>query len=65
METFCTGTSTDTVYYSALRFIAGDSSNTHHCGLYAKAGWPSPSKRPDKHWLVFIIKALTGPLPLY
>lgn len=55
----------DTVYHSALRFITGDNYNTHHCDLYSKVEWPSLSDRRDRHWILFVFKALTGLLPSY
>ncbi len=55
----------DTIYHSALRFITGNSYNTHHCDLYSKVGWPSLSNRRDRHWNLFILKAITGLLPSY
>ena len=55
----------DSVYHSALRFITGDGYRTHHCVLYEKVGWPSLEERRNKHWLLFIFKALSGKLPPY
>ena len=55
----------DTVYHSALRFITGDSYNTHHCILYNRVGWSSLSERRTKHWHQFIFKAIDGKLPPY
>ena len=55
----------DSVYHSALRFITGDSYNTHHCDLYSKVGWPSLVVRRERHWVLFIYKALIGLLPNY
>ena len=55
----------DSVYHSALRFITGDSYDTHHCDLYSNVGWPSLSVRRERHWVLFIYKALIGLLPPY
>ena len=55
----------DSVYHSALRFITGDSFDTHHCILYDKVGWPSLSLRRSLHWYMFVHKAITGKLPPY
>ena len=55
----------DTVYHSALRFISGDHYRTHHCTLYERVGWPSLADRRNKHWYLFIFKAIDGSLPLY
>ena len=57
--------SLDPVYHSALRFITGDSYNTHHCILYNKVGWPSLTTRRDQHWFLFVFKAIIGNLPSY
>ena len=50
----------DSVYHSALRFITGDTYNTHHCILYNKVGWPSLAIRRDQHWFLFVYKAIIG-----
>ena len=55
----------DAVYHSALRFITGDTYDTHRCILYNKIGWPSLATRRDQHWFIFIFKALIGRLPPY
>ncbi len=55
----------DTVYHSALRFFTGCGRLTHHCQLYAKAGWPALSTRREIHWLLMIYKALLGLVPSY
>ena len=55
----------DTVYHSALRFISGAPYMTHHCILYDRVGWPSLNDRRNKHWYLFIFKAIDGTLPLY
>ena len=55
----------DSVYHSALRFITGDSYNTHHCLLYDKVDWPSLSRRRSYHWNMFVFKAISGKLPPY
>ena len=55
----------DTVYHSALRWVTGDSYGTHHCTLYGNTGLSSLSERRDKHWYLFIFKALSGLLPPY
>ena len=55
----------DSVYHSTIRFITGDPYNTHHCSLYNKAGWTSLAQRGEKHFYLFIHKALTGHLPPY
>ena len=55
----------DTVYHSALRWITGDDYGTHHCTLYVNAGLSSLSERRDKHWHLFLYKALAGMLPTY
>ena len=55
----------DTVYHSALRFITGDSYDTHHCTLYSNVGWSSLAERRQSHWHLFIYKALIGKLPPY
>ena len=55
----------DSVYHSALRFITGDSYDTHHCLLYDKVGWPSLTLRRNYHWYRFIFKAISGKLPPY
>ena len=55
----------DSVYHSALRFITGDSYDTHHCMLYSKVGWPSLSTRRNHRWYLFIHKAISGKLPPY
>ena len=54
-----------TVYHSALRWITGDSYGTHHCTLYGNSGLSSLFERRDKHWYLFIFKALSGLLPPY
>ncbi len=46
------------IYHSALRFVTGDNYNTHHCVLCSKVGWPSLAERRNRHWLIFIFKAL-------
>ena len=48
----------DSLYHSTLRFITGDSYSTHHCLLYEKVGWASLTVRRDRHWFLFIYKAL-------
>ncbi len=53
----------DSVYHSALIFIAGDSYNTHHCTLYRKVGWSSLSLRRSYHWYLSVFKAISGKLP--
>ena len=53
------------VYHSALRFISGDHSSTHHCNLYQNIGWPSLVVRRKKHLLLFIYKGLLNKLPFY
>ena len=55
----------DSVYHSALRFITGDSYDTHHCLLYSKVGWSSLSMRRNYHWYMFIHKAISEKLPPY
>ena len=55
----------DSVYHSAIRFITGNSYNTHHCALYGKVGWPSLSLRRSYHWHLFIFKAVSGKRPPY
>ena len=55
----------DSVYHSALRFITGDKYDTHHCVLYEKVGWPSLVERRNKHWYLFVFKALIGKQPPY
>ena len=55
----------DTVYHSALRFITGETYNTHHCTLYDRVGWSSLSERRTRHWYQFIFKAIDGKLPPY
>ena len=55
----------DAVYHSALRFITGEHYRTHHCTLYERVGWPSLIDRRNKHWYLFIFKAIDGTLPLY
>ena len=55
----------DTVYHSALRWVTGDSYGTHHCTLYENAGLSSLSERRDKHWYIFIFKAISGMVPSY
>lgn len=35
----------DMAYHSALRFITGDSYNTHHCVVHEKVGWSSLAER--------------------
>ncbi len=53
------------IYYSAIRFITGDSYLTHHCVLYENVGWAPLALRRDRHWLLFIYKALIGKMPSY
>lgn len=55
----------DAVYHSALRFVTGAPSRTHHCDLYSKVQWPSLYLRRKLHMLLFIAKALLGKLPYY
>ena len=57
--------SLDSVYHSALRFITRANHYTHHCALYEMVGWPSLHLRRNKHWLIFVYKAIVGQLPLY
>lgn len=49
----------DSVYHSALGFIAGVGYNCQHCLLHDMIGWSS------LHWFLFIFKALLGKLPPY
>ena len=57
----------DAVYHSALRFVTGDSYDTHHCVLYANAGLSSLNERRERHLFIylFIFKAIIGKLPPY
>ena len=55
----------DIVYHSALRFISGENYRTHHCVLYDRVGWSSLADRRNKHWYLFIFKAIDGSLPMY
>ena len=55
----------DTVYHSALRWITGDPYGTHRCVLYEGSGLPSLTERRDKHWYLFLFKAISGMLPAY
>lgn len=55
----------NSVYHSALRFITGDSYSTHHCILYEKVGWAPLTVRRDRHWFIFIYRALIGKMPSY
>ncbi|KAJ8245109.1 hypothetical protein GJAV_G00275360 [Gymnothorax javanicus] len=52
----------DSVYHSALRFVTGASYNSHHCLLYDMVGWSSLEMWRNRHWLLFILKALLGKL---
>ena len=53
----------DCVYHEALRFINGDSYNTHHCILYDKVGCSSLTERRNYLWHLFLFKALVEKLP--
>ena len=55
----------DSVYHSSIRFITGDSYDTHHCILYNKVGWPSLAERRELHWHLFLYKAILGDCPSY
>ena len=55
----------DTVYHSALRWITGDCYGTHHCSLYENSGLSSLTERRDKHYFLFLFKAVSGLLPSY
>lgn len=55
----------DSVYHSALGFIAGVGYNCQHCLLHDMVGWSSLEKRWNNHWFLFIFKALLGKLPPY
>ena len=55
----------DSVYHSAIRFITGDSYDTHHCILYDRVGWSSLAERRKLHWHLFLYKAIIGDCPNY
>lgn len=56
----------DTVYHSALRFIAGCRALTHHCTLYASVQSPVAfTDLTQVDSLVHIYKAILGLLPSY
>lgn len=55
----------DTVYHGALRFVTNYKSQTHHCTLYMRVGWPSLTLRRLSHWYLFIYKAILRQLPSY
>ena len=44
----------DAVYHSAIRFVTKAPYTTHHCDLYALAGWPSLHTHRQTHWLQVI-----------
>ena len=48
----------DAIYHSALRFVTGDSFDTHHCILYQKVGWTLLKTRRSLHYSLFVYKAL-------
>lgn len=54
-----------TIHHSAVPFITTDSYCSHHCELYAKAGWKSMTIRGHQHTYVFICEALLSKLPRY
>ena len=55
----------DSVYHSSIRFITGDSYDTHHCILYNKVGWSSLAERRELHWHLFLYKAILGDCPIH
>jgi len=55
----------DSGHHSACRGITAHAYGTHHCTLYEEVGWSSLSERRDKHFYLFIYKALPGKLPSY
>ena len=55
----------DAAYHSALRFVTNCKGLSHHCTLYARAGWPSLTLRRLSHWYMFIYKAMLDKLPSY
>ena len=55
----------DSAYHTAIRFVTGAGSRTHHCTLYQSLGWSSLYQRRQSHMLIFILKSLLGKLPLY
>lgn len=52
----------DSLYRSALRFITGDPSKTHHCRLDEKLNWSYLAALREKHRFIFIRK---GHMPAY
>jgi hypothetical protein len=55
----------DAVYHSAIHFATKAPYTTHHCNLYALAGWSSLHIRRQTHWLQVIYKSLLCKAPPY
>jgi hypothetical protein len=46
------------IYHSALRFVTGESFDTHHCILYQKFGWTSLTTLRSLHYSLSVYMAL-------
>lgn len=57
--------SLDVVYHRICRFVLCCPYRTHHCVLYEKISWLSPSARRHYHWLLYIFKCIYFNYPLY
>lgn len=57
--------SLDVVYNRLCRFILQCPYRTHHCVLYERLSWLSPSARRHYHWLLFIFKCIYFRSPEY
>ena len=55
----------DVAYNRICRFILRSPYRTHHCELYERLSWLSPSNRRQFHWLQFIFKCIHLNYPAY